>query len=236
MKHNLGLKILALAVAIIIWVQIILMDEHQSKVNLELRLVQSTTADTLRPQPKKILCQVQGKGLDILKLYFSRAYVEMSASDYWAGNDKNFRIVNMPENIKVNFINVIPPPPYENLKAEDLAKISNKESETTIISDQEKTEELSPPKETTIIDSQDPIVTRILYELPISTPWNLKIFPPKATLKVQGKASLLARLPQGISITISPTPDNEGYYTVYASVPENVTILDITPQKVRVIK
>jgi hypothetical protein len=64
----------------------------------------------------------------------------------------------------------------------------------------------------------------------------LKIFPPKATLKVQGKASLLARLPQGISITISPTPDNEGYYTVYASVPENVTILDITPQKVRVIK
>jgi len=144
--------------------------------------------------------------------------------------------VNIPENIKVNFINVIPPPPYENLKAEDLAKVSNKESETTNISDQEKTEELSPPRETTIIDSQDPIVTRILNDLPISTPRNLKIFPPKATLKVQGKASLLARLPQGISITISPTPDNEGYYTVYASVPENVTILDITPQKVRVIK
>jgi hypothetical protein len=64
----------------------------------------------------------------------------------------------------------------------------------------------------------------------------LKIFPSKATLKVQGKTSLLANLPQGVYITISSTPDNEGYCTVFASVPENVTVLDITPQKVRIIK
>lgn len=236
MKHNLGLKILALVVAIIIWLQIILMDEHQSKVNLELRLVQSNTADTLRPQPKKILCQVQGKGLDILKLYFSNAYVEMNAADYWAGNDKNFRIINVPDKIKVNIINVIPSPPYENLKAEELAKVSNNLNKESPPGEKVKTSETNSAKEKNIIDSQDPITTRILTDVPITTPQKLKIFPSKATLKVQGKASLLANLPQGVYITISPSPDNEGYYTVFASVPENVTVLDITPQKVRIIK
>ncbi|HPH60350.1 MAG TPA: hypothetical protein PLX72_01785, partial [Candidatus Syntrophosphaera sp.] len=73
MNNNLGLKIVALLMAIFFWLQITLVAQQESKTSLPLKLVNATGADSLRQPPPKIASTVQGRGLDILRLRYSPA-------------------------------------------------------------------------------------------------------------------------------------------------------------------
>ncbi|MBW6513927.1 MAG: hypothetical protein K0B87_04120 [Candidatus Syntrophosphaera sp.] len=233
MKNNLGLKIFAVLVAVFIWLQVTLMTEQHSKVNLELRLTNSTPEDSLLYAANKISSQVQGQGMDILKLQFSKAYVEMDARDLRAGNDRNFALRDLPLNLDVTVLSVDPASVVQLGKPGTASKAADANQASRTETARRGAEAADLSEQETGADSSDPVNSLVLTNLPITSPTGLRFFPSTATLKVQGRASILASLPRGVVVKASPVPDARGFHGLSAETPEGVTLLDITPRQVR---
>ncbi|MCB5248007.1 MAG: hypothetical protein LHW57_08290 [Candidatus Cloacimonetes bacterium] len=229
MKNNLGVKIIALLMAVFIWLQVTLVSQHESVTGLNLKLVNASGADTLRQPPGKISSTVKGRGLDILRLKYSKAYIQMEAADYWAGNASDFLAVDIPEQLNVEVLEVVPP------------SLSEQRQETARAGSETAPGRAAPAAQTrSEADAAGPssapeeeVQTRILTDLSIDTPRGLTVFPARATLKVRGKASLLAGLPGGIRVYIVNEPDPRGQYAVKAELPDGISLQDITPRQVR---
>ncbi len=225
MKNNLVLKLVALLVAVFIWLQLSLMTRHESETGLNLRL--ANAADTLRKTPTRITGLVEGRGLDILRLRFTKTYVRMEASDYWAGNALAYEVFDLPENLDVKVLGVIPPTLAERLKVQSADQRGQ---------DTGSGPQLRPagPAESKTEDSPgDQFQTRILTDLPIDAPRDLNVFPGRATLKVRGQATQLAKLPTGVRVYISAQADSRGLFELEVDLPQGVSLQDITPQQVR---
>jgi hypothetical protein len=231
MRNNLGLKLLALLLAVIIWLQLILVADRQGRVSLDLRLTNIQEADTLRLPPRKISCYVQGRGMDIIRLYFSRAYIQMDANEFWSGNSKNYLPMDIPENLQANVLGIISP------GLDELGKIGKLTEEDFGKRTEGKKRQESPPvsRQKGTTSSGEQVDTRILTDLPIVAPAGTSIFPNRATIKVKGRAAALTRLPSGVTVTAS-APDSRGICSLSADVPEAVNLLDITPKQVRAIQ
>lgn len=218
MRNNLGLKIIALLMALFIWLQMTLVTQHESRTGLNLKLVNPTGADSLRLPPSHINCTVEGRGLDILRLKLAKAHIQMEAADFWAGNAMAYQVVNMPENLNVKVLGVIPPSLAEQAKAQSPVQAKEEPASS-------RAKQPGGPGEQ--------LQTRILSDLPIEAPSGLKLFPARATLKVRGPAALLDRLPAGVRVFISTQPDARGLYNLDAELPGGTTLQDITPKHVR---
>ncbi len=227
MRNNLGLKIIALLMALFIWLQMTLVTQHESRTGLNLKLVNPTGADSLRLPPSHINCTVEGRGLDILRLKLAKAHIQMEAADFWAGNALAYQVVNMPENLNVKVLGVIPPSLAEQAKAQSAVQAKEEPASS-------RTKPPGGPGgEEPRPDPGEQLQTRILSDLPIEAPSGLKLFPARATLKVRGPAALLNRLPAGVRVFISTQPDARGLYNLDAEVPGGTTLQDFTPRHVR---
>jgi hypothetical protein len=227
MKNNLNFKIIAIVVSIFIWLQITLMSDHQAEIDLELRLANAGVADSLLNTRGKIKSFVEGSGMDIIKLYFSQAFIEMEARDIVAGNDQNFEPRDVPQNLKISFLGVDPESAY------------GPELSSTLETNSQDPAGYQLPAGEAGIDgpsvsaTQDNVQSMVLPDIPIEPPVGVRLFPATATLKVQGRSSVLANLPRGVSVRTAGKPDARGMYNLEASVPEGVSLLDITPRQVR---
>lgn len=231
MNNNLGLKIVALLMAIFFWLQITLVAQQESKTSLPLKLVNATGADSLRQPPPKIASTVQGRGLDILRLRYSPAHIQMEAADYWAGNAADYLALEIPEKLNVKVLGVMPP-----TLAEQLSQAGQAQKKTSPETSQNGKTTAQPdgtPATKAAPEDHEQLETRILTDLLITPPAKVKIFPARASLKVRGKASLLASLPGGVRLYTAAQPDAGGLYSVRYEVPEGVTVQDITPKQVR---
>lgn len=106
-KENLGLKLIAISLAVIFWLHSILVSDHKSKVNLPVQLNNLPANISLENMPSSIAFSVEGKGLDILRLAFSRPVATINASGLSAGLDlislQNYEI-DIPENNNVKIL------------------------------------------------------------------------------------------------------------------------------------
>jgi len=89
-KENLGLKLFALSLAILIWLQSVLVMEHKSKVNLPVRLNSLPADISLENMPTTIPFSVEGKGLDILRLAISRPVANIGCERAFSGIRSHF--------------------------------------------------------------------------------------------------------------------------------------------------
>lgn len=226
MRNNLNFKIIAIIVAIFIWLQITLISEHQSEVELDLRILNAGVADSLDNSRGKIKCLVEGSGMDLIKLRHSNAYIEMEARDIQAGNDQNFEPRDVPQNLKIAFMGVDPESAYKDASGADIQTDRGFPSA-----------EMPAGKPADaglqISSGRDNISSIVLPDIPIERPPGIRLFPPTATLKVQGRLSILKELPQGVSVRTSGKLDSRGMYKLEVSVPDGVILLDITPKQVR---
>lgn len=230
MKNNLGLKIVALVMAVFFWLQITLLSQHESKTSLPLKLVNATGEDSLRQSPRRIATSVYGRGLDILRLRYSQAHIQMNAADFWAGNAADYLALDVPEKLNVKVLGVMPPTLAEHLSEAGQARDENAHSAAK----NGKKAPSAAGTEPSQSDSEEgQLQTKILTDLVITPPQGVKIFPPQATLKVKGNASLLAGLPSGVRVFAASQPDAGGQYKLRYEVPEGITVLDITPKQVR---
>ena len=87
LQENLGLKILSLLIAVFVWLQSLLISEQKSVVNLPVALSSIPKNITLDNVPNHIPFNVRGRGLEIIKLKFSRTKVLLDASKIKPGSD-----------------------------------------------------------------------------------------------------------------------------------------------------
>jgi hypothetical protein len=108
MRSNLGLKIFALVIAVLIWLQLALISDHYSVVSLKLEVVNKPEALTLDQEMDRIPFRIHGKGLDILKLLMSPTRIQIDAGELKAGINnlpiRDYEIINRPQNLALDFI------------------------------------------------------------------------------------------------------------------------------------
>jgi hypothetical protein len=108
MRSNLGLKILSLALAIVIWLQITLTAEHNATVKLKLELLNAPQSLTLENIPESVPFSVRGKGYDILRMMVNPPQVSIDAANMKAGTTKlamdDYTVRNHSQNIGVDII------------------------------------------------------------------------------------------------------------------------------------
>lgn len=107
LKDNLGLRILSLVLAMLIWLQSVLISEHRSTVNLPVQLRFVPKNITLENIPDTIPFSVKGKGMDILKLMLAKPQVQIDASKITPSTDilsLNNYTIDLPDNINVSLI------------------------------------------------------------------------------------------------------------------------------------
>lgn len=85
MRTNLGLKILSLLLAVVIWLQLTLSADHNAVLNLKLDLKNAPQSLTLENIPKSVPFTVRGKGYDILRLMVNPPYVTVNAANMKPG-------------------------------------------------------------------------------------------------------------------------------------------------------
>ena len=214
MTKNLGIKIIALLVSVLIWVQITLMAEHETKVKLRMEL-SSDNPEQLDKTGTKVPFLVKGRGLDIVKLNYSQATVRIAASDFQEGNDKNFTVTNLPANHGLNIIGIDP----EYLGARR----------------KQSTQEQSDNGSASTPVKPSPTLTK-LVEVKLIEDSGRQFFPDQITLKVRGTAKALTALPAGIKLTPSATALSNGLYSIVAELPPDVTIVEMTPASVRMVE
>ena len=71
MKNNLGFKVLAVVLAVFIWLQLNLVSQHRTNTSLKLELVNTSEADAEKQPADNISFSVAVRGLYILLLNFS---------------------------------------------------------------------------------------------------------------------------------------------------------------------
>jgi len=88
MNKNLGLKILALIIAIIIWLQVNLLKEQSITMKIPLRIINIPENIYVNKQESlKLNFQVEGDGIAILTFFMSNPYVEYDASTLSIGKN-----------------------------------------------------------------------------------------------------------------------------------------------------
>ncbi|MDP2173068.1 MAG: hypothetical protein Q8M98_09120 [Candidatus Cloacimonadaceae bacterium] len=105
MRENLGLKIFSLVLALIVWLQITLMAEHKTTVQLKVSLDNLPESIVLEDIPSSLPFHVRGKGLDILRLRLANAQVLLDAASVKQGADnlslQDYTIEGLPEDINI---------------------------------------------------------------------------------------------------------------------------------------
>lgn len=105
MRQNLGLKIFALALALIVWVQITLMAEHKTTVNLKVSVENLPEGVIMEDTPQTLPFQVRGKGLDILRLRLANVQVRLDAGALKPGSDllslQDYTVTGLPEDVEI---------------------------------------------------------------------------------------------------------------------------------------
>ncbi|HOH47406.1 MAG TPA: hypothetical protein PLX59_06150, partial [Candidatus Cloacimonadota bacterium] len=86
-RELIWLKILALFIAIILWLQSVLVSEHKAVVNMPIVLLNNPDDLSIKEQPESIPFLVQGKGIEILKLVLAHLKVSVDASQIRPGQD-----------------------------------------------------------------------------------------------------------------------------------------------------
>ncbi len=222
MKNNLGFKFLALVLAVFVWLQLTLVSQHRTNTSLKLLLVNTSEADAEKQPPEKISCTVAGRGLDILRLKFSKTHVEMDAADFWAANWHNYRIVDPSHNLKVEILGINPS--SQALIAKTGKKPALGESAS---------EKPSPSPSDRTVSEKDDTQTRVFRNLPISAGRGRTVYPSSATIKVKGPQSRISNLPSGIIIRVSDKADESGFYNLDVVLPAGITLVEYTPTRVR---
>ncbi len=105
MKKNLLIKLIVLLIAIILWIQQILLKTHKQEINVPIQLKNIPEQLTIGDSELPIVgLNYQALGFDILKLKFSDIYFEVDASDFTYGNN-NFMVtkrkLHLPKNINL---------------------------------------------------------------------------------------------------------------------------------------
>jgi hypothetical protein len=238
MGKYLGLKIFALLAAIFIWLQFTLISEHTSKVKLDLHLRNNVIADTLLHQPPKVVCEVKGKGLDILRLSLSKTYIEMDANDFLLERFDRFVIKDIPENLNLNFTAIN----RASLIA-DLTKDNNKPSgfDSKIESNQIYTNTNDEAQRAintnrSADNSLEPEKIVLIPDLSFSAPVGRRYFPDRVTVKIKGAKTAVSSASKNIQVSISEASDTGGFAQIEVKVPKGITLLDYTPRQVRLIK
>ncbi|MDD4033801.1 MAG: CdaR family protein [Candidatus Cloacimonetes bacterium] len=107
LKENIGLRIVALLLAVLIWLQSVLASEQKSVVNLPINLLYVPQNITLEDIPQQIPFSVKGKGQDILKMMIFKPKVNIDASKITPFTDilslEDYSI-DLPENVNVTFL------------------------------------------------------------------------------------------------------------------------------------
>lgn len=106
-RENIGIRIVALLLAVLIWTQSVLVSEQKSVVNLPINLLYVPKNITLENIPETIPFAVRGKGQDILKMMLFKPRVNIDASKITAFTDilsvEDYSI-DLPENVNVTFL------------------------------------------------------------------------------------------------------------------------------------
>ncbi len=88
MNKNIGIKILALVIALIIWLQINLLKEQTITMKIPLRIINIPENIYINKQESiKLNFQITGEGIAILTFYLSNPYVEYDASTLSIGKN-----------------------------------------------------------------------------------------------------------------------------------------------------
>jgi len=107
LKDNLGIRLFALFLAVLIWLQSVLVSEHRSVVSLPVNLRNMPQNITLESMPQKVPFTVKGKGLDIIRLMLAKPRVNIDASGITPYTDiislQNYAI-DIPENVDVTLL------------------------------------------------------------------------------------------------------------------------------------
>lgn len=106
-RENLGLRIFAFLMAVFVWLQSQLVNEHRTEVNLPVNLKSIPKNITLEKLPQSIPFIVKGKGFDIIKLVLSHTKVSVDASKIQPGIELislTDYTIDLPENVNVTLI------------------------------------------------------------------------------------------------------------------------------------
>jgi len=285
LKDNLGLRIFALFLAIILWLQSILVSEQRSVVDLPLSLRSLPAGITLENIPESISFNVRGKGLEIIRMLMAKPMVFIDASMVTANTDQiplQDYIINIPENVNVSFLgpsdteqlNIqadvfhqkdVPirldfANPYIHSRFSDLNYRMNPET-ITVFGPRSRLQSISMIH-TEVIDqeilgagraelklvipAEDISLSQERITLSISgVQEETKVFtdialpqgyvPSRVAVRLQASAPVLANLrAQDISATVMDTADDSGLYPILIIVPENVQVIAVTPDRVRI--
>ncbi|MBP7117594.1 MAG: YbbR-like domain-containing protein [Candidatus Cloacimonetes bacterium] len=106
-RENNGLRIVALVLAAMIWLQSVLVSEQRSVVSLPINLLYVPQNITLEDIPESIPFSVKGKGQDILKMMLFKPKVNIDASKITQYSDiltlEDYSI-DLPDNVNVTFL------------------------------------------------------------------------------------------------------------------------------------
>lgn len=105
MRQNIGLKVLSLILAILVWMQMQLLSEHRTIVKFQVNLENLPEEVTLADLPEKIPFHISGRGYDILRLLTASPRIEINAANIRPGANKlsldDYTIKNVPEDISI---------------------------------------------------------------------------------------------------------------------------------------
>ncbi|MBM4404009.1 MAG: YbbR-like domain-containing protein [Candidatus Cloacimonetes bacterium] len=106
-RHNIGLKIFSLLIALFIWLQSVLVSEHKTTIHLPVNLTNLPAHVALNNIPKSIPFFIRGKGIDLIRLIIKQVNVDIDAGNIRAGAIQipitNYQI-NLPENLDVEIL------------------------------------------------------------------------------------------------------------------------------------
>lgn len=232
-RNNLGLKIFALVLAIIVWVQLSLLSEHQSVVNLKVELSNASAAPALAKQLTTVPFNVRGKGFDILKLKLSKTVAEFDARDISRAPNNistlDYVLKNKPVNLDIEILGVVRDFAVGTGKPDQLA-LNQKGSAKAGLNSFPAEAAADAVKKAS---GRDQNTTRVLENISIISTSGMQLLPSTATLKVAGRQSSLDSLPRGLSVVAADNSDASGTFELSVRLPEGVELLDITPKRVR---
>jgi YbbR domain-containing protein len=106
-SEYLGTKLLAVLIAILLWLQAALINEHRTIIKLPVQLLNSPRDISIDKQPDSIPFVVQGKGIEILRFALSKTKLAIDASQLKPGEDilslENYSL-DIPDNIKLTLV------------------------------------------------------------------------------------------------------------------------------------
>lgn len=234
-KNNLGLKLFALLLAVIVWIQLSLLSEHQSVVKLKIELSNAKAAPTLAKEIGSVPFNVRGRGIDILKLKLSKTVAQFDARDIVGARESSsgldFVIKDKPANLDIEILGVLKGFELGTVKPGRINPAGNEG-----LAGFTSSRKASPDPISKKATGHEPSSTMVLENIGISSPGGIQFLPSSATLKVSGKQSSLETLPRGLAVSAEDKPDASGTYELSVRLPAGVELVDITPKRVRIRK